>query len=110
MSLAALLAGSTSYRKDPSETTEWDDIQRRLGNLPPLPDPKAEEAEEPAHDDVDPLESKTLEELDELGEEDEYADSSFLEKYREQRLAAIREARERDKYGDVSPAPVVYHD
>lgn len=28
------------YTKDPKETTEWDDIQRKLGNLPPLPEKK----------------------------------------------------------------------
>jgi hypothetical protein len=63
-----------------------------------------EEALERAKADEDPLEGKTLEELDELGEEDEYADSHFLEKYREERLAAMRAAREKAKFGEVRRA------
>jgi hypothetical protein len=60
-----------------------------------------EEAAARAAADHDPMEGKTLEEIEELEEEDEYADSHFLEKYREERLAAIRAAREKAKFGDV---------
>ena len=49
----------------------------------------------------DPLEGKSLKELDELDEDDEYADDHFLEAYREKRMAALRAARATDKYGEV---------
>lgn len=41
-------AGSTSYRADPKETTEWDDLQRKYGNLP-----KLEKEVEPEEEEVD---------------------------------------------------------
>lgn len=96
-------AGSTSYRKDPRETTEWDDIQRKLGNLPPLPEPeKAEEVEV----EVDPetvraarLDAAAADELDEF--EDEFVDDRFYEMYREKRLAELRSKAASARFGEV---------
>ena len=45
------VAGSTSYRADPKETTEWDDLQRKFGNLPKL-EKEVEEEEEEVDDSV----------------------------------------------------------
>ncbi len=89
--------GSTSYRKDPKETTEWDDIQRKFGNLPALP---TEAEPEPEPEPVDEYEGKTLDELDEL-EEDEFADSHFLEAYRARRIAELGRKDAKSKYGEV---------
>jgi hypothetical protein len=65
-------------------TSQWDDIQRKLGNLPELPpEVKQEELVNAAVDFLegyDPLEHKTKEELDEL--EDEVEDD-VLTRYRE---------------------------
>ena len=64
-------------------TTQWEDIQRKLGNLPPKapvqkPDPWTPEKEEGK--DKAALDSKTVEELQEA--EDDYDDDTFLEQYR----------------------------
>ena len=34
--LLLLAAGSSSYTRAKGETTEWEDLQRKHGNLPPL--------------------------------------------------------------------------
>ncbi len=39
---------NTVYRSAQRETTVWDDTQRRLGNLPPLPEQSAPAAFAPA--------------------------------------------------------------
>lgn len=94
-----------SYRKDPSETTEWDDIQRKLGNLPPLP----EKAAPPPVDDAEiddesalrvVLDSHTVEELAEV-DDDEFADDRFFEEYRAKRIAELRGKEAAERFGEV---------
>ena len=73
----------TVYKGDPRDTTQWDDIQRRLGNLPPKapvwkPEKYTAEVEEVK--DRAWVDSKAAEELSDL--EDEFADDRFMEEYR----------------------------
>lgn len=73
----------TVYKGPEGETTQWDDIQRKLGNLPPKepvwkPDAYAPEAEEAK--DEKWLDKKDEQELSDL--EDEFGDDRFLEEYR----------------------------
>lgn len=74
--------GSTSYRAAKGETTEWDDIQRRLGNKAPLSvrvsaaleqpgltsmaQESSESERESDEEKPDPLASKTVAQLAEL--------------------------------------------
>ena len=51
----------------------------------------------------DPLTRRTLEELDEAGEGEEYADSRELEAYRAARIAQIKETAARNKFGSLLP-------
>lgn len=61
----------------------------------------AAEAEEAAAA-YDPLTRRSLEELDEVGEGEEYADSRALEAYRQARIAQLKQTAERNKFGSVS--------
>jgi hypothetical protein len=98
-------AGATVYRKDPRETTEWDDIQRKLGNLPPLPTEdksKVEEAPEISAEEarLARLEATGTEELDDI-DDDEFLDDRFLEEYKAKRIAEMKASRATEKFGEV---------
>ena len=80
---------------------------RSKGVLPPEVDPaiaeaeKAlEEAKESAAREFDPLKNRTLDELDEL-EEEEYADSRMIDSYRQQRLEELKAIAKRNKFGQL---------
>ncbi|KAB2064685.1 hypothetical protein ES319_A09G037800v1 [Gossypium barbadense] len=84
------------YKDVEGASTQWDDIQRKLGNLPPKPPafkpPPFEPAPDPdsAPKDKSWIDAKTEDELDEL--EDDLDDDRFLEEYRKKRLAEMKEA------------------
>ncbi|XP_063300688.1 phosducin-like protein 3 [Pelobates fuscus] len=86
--------------QDPNADTEWNDILRKHGIVPPKETPKDEEAEE---DDVLQQQSvvKTYETLedneDDFNEEDEHA----IELYRLQRIAQWQATQVKNKYGEV---------
>lgn len=83
-------------------STEWEDIQVKMGNyLPREKDPTNDELEKIAIETVenyDPLEKKTLEELKEL-EDDE--DDEVLKQYQEKRLRELQEYAQKPKFGKV---------
>ena len=72
------------YKRPEGETTQWEDLQRKFGNLPPKEPVQKQEVFVPAQDkskdrqlldnddDIDALESA----------EDDFADDPFLEAYR----------------------------
>ena len=74
----------TVYKRPEGETTQWEDLQRKFGNLPPKEPVQKPEAFVPAQDkskdrqlldnddDIDALENA----------EDDFADDPFLEAYR----------------------------
>uniref|UniRef100_A0A0E0K1S0 Phosducin domain-containing protein n=1 Tax=Oryza punctata TaxID=4537 RepID=A0A0E0K1S0_ORYPU len=95
------------YKDVEGASTEWDDIQRRLGNLPPKPEPFKPPAYAPKVDaDEQPkskewLDAREPDELEDL--EDELDDDRFLEQYRRMRLAELREAAKAAKFGSIVP-------
>ncbi len=73
----------TVYKGPEGETTQWEDIHRKRGNLPPkelVCKPEKYAPEQDGKKDEQWLDKKDADELEEL--EDEFADDSFLEKYR----------------------------
>jgi len=86
--------------------TEWDAIQRRIGNLPAL------EEESDSDEDRDYTEKSKSEEFrekvrdtkdlskleDDAGDDD---DESFFEKYRQKRIAEMKSKAEKEIYGTV---------
>ncbi|XVF16236.1 hypothetical protein REPUB_Repub10bG0014100 [Reevesia pubescens] len=74
------------YKDVEGASTQWDDIQRKLGNLPPKPPAFKPDPFDPAPDpdsapkDKSWIDEKTEEELENL--EDDLDDDRFLEEYR----------------------------
>ncbi|KAJ6846588.1 phosducin-like protein 3 [Iris pallida] len=95
------------YKDVEGASTQWDDIQRKLGNLPPKPAPFKPPAFVPSDDpDLRPrskdwIDEKTPDELEDL--EDDLDDDRFLEEYRKKRLAEMREAVRVARFGSVLP-------
>ncbi|XP_051133147.1 uncharacterized protein LOC127252852 isoform X3 [Andrographis paniculata] len=105
---AALMADYHFVYKDiEGASTQWDDIQRKLGNLPakapafkPSPFTPAEDKDSKPKD-KSWIDEKTEEELEDL--EDDLDDDRFLDEYRKKRLAELREAVKVAKFGSVIP-------
>ncbi|XP_038703473.1 phosducin-like protein 3 [Tripterygium wilfordii] len=97
------------YKDVEGASTQWDDIQRKLGNLPPKPPAFKPPAFTPAPDpeslprDRNWLEQKTEEELEYLQDDPDLDDDRFLEEYRKKRLAEMRESAIHPKFGSVNP-------
>ncbi|KAA0190814.1 Phosducin like 3 [Fasciolopsis buskii] len=86
------------------EDTEWNDILRQKGILPPKPAPVVEEPPSPPNPES-LLESLTVDQLQkriELAEDEaDEEDAKFLEQYRRKRLAMMQEEAAKAKYGYV---------
>eukprot|EP00894_Picocystis_sp_ML_P002639 jgi/Pico_ML_1/53156/g3758.t1 len=84
----------TTYRTADGEVTEWDDLQRKFGNLPPKESPWRPDAFVPRRerDEVVSNEARWAEKEDEEDEEDE-EDDAFLNAYRKQRMDELRKKR-----------------
>uniref|UniRef100_A0A2K5HQ46 Phosducin-like protein 3 n=1 Tax=Colobus angolensis palliatus TaxID=336983 RepID=A0A2K5HQ46_COLAP len=86
--------------QDPNSDTEWNDILRKKGILPPRKE-SDEEQHILQHSVVKTYEDMTLEELedheDEFNEEDERA----IEMYRRQRLAEWKATKMKNKFGEA---------
>ncbi|KAJ4834304.1 hypothetical protein Tsubulata_034317 [Turnera subulata] len=95
------------YKDVEGASTQWDDIQRKLGNLPEKPPAFKPPPFTPAPDrdsipkDKSSIDEKTEEELEEL--EDDLDDDRFLEEYRKKRLAELREEAKVVRFGSVIP-------
>jgi len=94
-----------------TETTEWEDIQVKMGNMPQrqiIRAPTAEEYDEDAANDRDLLESAadavldkaSLEQLHEL--EDDFEDDKVLEEYRKKRIAEMQNQALKDRFGTLT--------
>ncbi|NXA40985.1 PDCL3 protein, partial [Eudromia elegans] len=94
---------------DPNEDTEWNDILRKKGILPPKEDlKKQEQAEEDEQlrilqqkSLVKTYEDMTLEELEENEDEFNEEDEKAIEMYRQQRLAEMKATQMKNKFGEV---------
>nr|XP_009780862.1 PREDICTED: viral IAP-associated factor homolog [Nicotiana sylvestris]XP_016503401.1 PREDICTED: viral IAP-associated factor homolog [Nicotiana tabacum] len=89
-------------------STQWDDIQRKLGNHPPKPPafkppPFTPETSNSKPKDKDWIDEKTQDELDELEDDPQLNDDRFLQEYRKKKLAEIREAAKIARFGAVLP-------
>ncbi|KAM7509248.1 hypothetical protein LguiA_019701 [Lonicera macranthoides] len=97
------------YKDVEGASTQWDDIQRKLGNLPPKPPAFKPPPFTPAEDqDSKPkdkawINGKTEEELEDLEDDDNFDDDRFLQEYRKKRLAEMREAVKVARFGSVIP-------
>ncbi|ORX43573.1 thioredoxin-like protein [Hesseltinella vesiculosa] len=90
---------------DPNEDTEWNDILRARGILPPKDEQSKDEIEDwfmetlKAKQEADQsLANKTLDELDELEDEE---DDRIIAEYRRKRLEEMQASAAKEKYGDV---------
>ncbi|XP_057871362.2 uncharacterized protein LOC131077814 [Cryptomeria japonica] len=96
------------YKDVEGTSTQWDDIQRKLGNLPSKPAPFKPPAWTPANDEKPSkskewLENKTEEELEDLEDDPDLDDARFLEEYRKKRLAELKEIARKPRFGSVLP-------
>eukprot|EP01057_Protomagalhaensia_wolfi_P005782 Protomagalhaensia_wolfi_Nauph_80__5781@NODE_711_length_2084_cov_23_603912_g532_i0_p2_GENE_NODE_711_length_2084_cov_23_603912_g532_i0NODE_711_length_2084_cov_23_603912_g532_i0_p2_ORF_typecomplete_len275_score49_99Phosducin/PF02114_16/7_7e42HyaE/PF07449_11/6_7e03HyaE/PF07449_11/0_18Thioredoxin/PF00085_20/0_21_NODE_711_length_2084_cov_23_603912_g532_i02071031 len=85
-----------------NRTTEWYDLQVKYGNYDPLPEEvKSEDVSKKAQElikTIDPLEERSLRELDEL---EDAVDEDVLAKYRSRRLAEMKKKQARSKFSEV---------
>jgi hypothetical protein len=103
--------------QDPNEDTEWNDVLRAKGILPPKEKGITEENVVQIIDDViknrldqeDNKDSKPIEDmtLDELEEMEDDADERILLEYRQKRLAEMKFAQSRAVYGTVKEISAV---
>lgn len=76
------------YKDLDGASTQWDDLQRKHGNLPPKPPVFKPPAFAPAEDesslpkDKSWIDRKTEDELEDLDDDDAFDDDRFLEEYR----------------------------
>ncbi|XP_029460655.1 phosducin-like protein 3 [Rhinatrema bivittatum] len=91
--------------QDPNADTEWNDILRKKGILPPKEQGKdAEENDEqilPQQSIVKTYEDMTLEELEENEDNFNEEDERAIEMYRQQRLAQWQATQLKNKFGEV---------
>lgn len=89
----------TVYKDVNPVETEWDVLQRKHGNLPPVEKKKPAPAWEPHDDDVgkpskDDLDNiDTIDELDAL--DDDFEDDHFMEEYRRRRIQELEQQSNR---------------
>ncbi|RIA86258.1 thioredoxin-like protein [Glomus cerebriforme] len=88
---------------DPNADTEWNDILRARGILPPKEGPTEEEIFEEMDKAIREkqekhLEDKTLDELDKLEDEE---DDRILAEYRQKRIAEMKAEASQEKFGQL---------
>ncbi|KAF9607273.1 hypothetical protein IFM89_033480 [Coptis chinensis] len=94
------------YKDLEGTSTQWDDIQTKLGNLPPKPPvfkPPTFTPEDSKPKDKSWIHNKTEDELEDLEDDTNLDDDRFLEEYRKKRLAEIKEATKVSRFGSVIP-------
>ncbi|XP_058219556.1 uncharacterized protein LOC131330076 isoform X1 [Rhododendron vialii] len=97
------------YKDVEGASTQWDDIQRKLGNLPPKPPPfkpppfTPSEGQDSKPKDKSWIDDKTEDQLEDLEDDTNLDDDRFLEEYRKKRLAEMREVAKVRRYGSVIP-------
>lgn len=91
--------------QDPNADTEWNDILRKKGILPPKELPTEEEDEEAEQlvqqSIVKTYENMTLEELEENEDEFSEDDEAAMEMYRQKRLAEWKAKQLRNVFGEL---------
>lgn len=86
----------------PGDTTQWDDIHRRLGNFKPLvKEPTVASLNQKvieAVEEYDPLEHRSLDELNEI---EDVVEEDDLARLRRERLAELKKNYKAAKFGEV---------
>ena len=78
----------TTYRNAQPETTDWDDAQRKIGNLPPLPERAAPPPMAAARGEEEEvrytawMDRHSAVELEQIQDDDVVTDDRFMEEYR----------------------------
>ncbi|KAF1514382.1 Phosducin-like protein 2, partial [Eudyptula albosignata] len=88
-------------KQDPNEDTEWNDILRDFGILPPKEKPKDEIEEMVLHLQKEAEGKMNLEELKEAEDDFDEADRKAIEMYRQQRLQEWKCLQRTQKYGEL---------
>ncbi|CAK0897369.1 unnamed protein product [Prorocentrum cordatum] len=90
----------------PGDTTEWDDIQRKMGNFAPLekevPQREVEKALVEAVEQLEPLDHCNLQELTRLEDD---VEEDVLARYRRERLKELKERQLAARFGEVLQLP-----
>lgn len=82
--------------------TEWDALQRKFGNLPPLPSRMTEEElSRRAVNTAEAIDSLAHRSLRELAALEDDVDENVLEQYRRRRIAEIRRRKQLDRFGEL---------
>ncbi|KAF5763926.1 putative phosducin, thioredoxin-like domain, Thioredoxin-like superfamily [Helianthus annuus] len=92
------------YKDVEGSSTQWDDIQRKLGNLPPKPPAFKPHPFTPAQDQhykPNSIDHKTQEDLEDF--EDDPDDRRFLQKIGRERLAKMKRVAKAAKFGSIIP-------
>ncbi|XP_014408426.2 phosducin-like protein 2 [Camelus ferus] len=97
--------GDRMLKEDPNEDTEWNEILRDFGILPPKEEPK-DEIEEMVlrlqkEAMVKPYEKMTLAQLKEAEDEFDDEDLKAIEIYREKRLQEWKALKKKQKFGEL---------
>ena len=92
--------------QDPNEDTEWNDMLRKIGVLPPKVEQKEDDdepiPEEPPSFRGKAYEDMKLEELDEAEEDIQNDnDNKFIDEYRKRRLQQLQALHAKKKFGQV---------
>ncbi|KAI9295471.1 thioredoxin-like protein [Neoconidiobolus thromboides FSU 785] len=94
--------------QNPNEDTEWNDILRAKGILPPKEPSKEELVEKALEEAIEAHQAKQNShqkyedyELDELDEFEDLEDESILNIYREKRLQEMKLLASKQKYGEI---------
>ncbi|GMP23416.1 hypothetical protein CsSME_00001026 [Camellia sinensis var. sinensis] len=94
------------YKNMEGASTQWDDVQRKLGNLPRKPPVfkppsfKPAKDEDSKHKDKAWIDDTTKEQLQ---DDPDLDDDRFLQEYRNKRLGELRQAVKVQRYGSVVP-------
>lgn len=99
------------YKDVEGTSTQWDDIQRKLGNLPPKPAPFQPPAWTPDSSTTNSrpdkskewMDTKNEEELEDLEDDPDLDDDRFLAEYRKKRLEELKEVARKPRFGSVLP-------
>jgi len=105
------MQGTGKTYEHSGQTTEWDDILIKKGittkeeiligkGLNPA-DFIKKEVEVAEESPVDKLENLDLDQLDELEDDPEYADSNLLDEYRQSRLNQLKQSAFKNRFGEV---------
>lgn len=90
------------YKGPEGQTTQWDDIQRKMGNLPPKEPVKKAEPWTPEREEgkgKEWVDKKAVDELEEM--DDDFDDDRFLEQYRQERIAQLKAAQKQARFGTM---------